>query len=94
MERPIGPDPAPLRGLHLYREFALGGVVREILALRRQRALRTADEKGLREAIARGLRLGFAELVAYERRAAKHTGLLTDALAQFAFVDDRALVKV
>jgi hypothetical protein len=94
VERPIGGDPAPMRGLYLYREFALGGVVREIFALRAQRSLLNADEKQLHEAVTRGLRFGLAELVAYERRAAKHTGLLTDALAQFAFVDDRALAKV
>ena len=76
-------DPAPMRGLYLYRQFALGGVVREILTMQADRRLRNADRKTLRAAVERGLRNGFAELISYERRAAQHTELLTEALREF-----------
>ncbi|HEY0381380.1 MAG TPA: hypothetical protein VGC72_04210, partial [Candidatus Elarobacter sp.] len=91
----LGGDPAPMRGLYLYQEFALGGAVREVLRLRAERrSLRDVDAKDVRAAVERGVRNGFAELVAYERRASKHTELLTEALAEFVTVDQRHAAKV
>ena len=89
VERGFG-DPAPMRGLYLYREYALGGVVREILALHAERRLRDADPKTVGAAVERGLRRGFAELVTYEQRAARHTELLTEALREFAAAEQPA----
>lgn len=88
-ERALG-DPAPMRGLYLYREFAIGGVVREILTLHAERRLRDADAKTIRAAVERGLRAGFAELVAYEQRAARHTELLAEALKELTAIESPA----
>ncbi len=79
---PNPPDPAPMRGLYLYREFALGGVVREVLTAF-ERSPKEPDPKELRAVVDRGLRTGFAELLAYERRAAQHVELLAEAFKEF-----------
>ncbi|MBV8644620.1 MAG: hypothetical protein JO225_12020 [Candidatus Eremiobacteraeota bacterium] len=92
-ERPNG-DPAPLRGLYLYREFALGGIVREVFRLRAARPQQQLALKDVQGAIDRGLRAGLGELIAYERRAAKHTERLAEALAPYVVVDERALATV
>lgn len=91
----LGGDPAPMRGLYLYQEFALGGAVREVFKLRAERrSLREVDAGEVRAAVERGVRHGFAELVGYERRAAKHTELLTEALAEFVAAHERTAAKV
>lgn len=75
----MGPEPAPTRGFYAYREFALGGIIRELLAMPVRPGHRVEPGE-IATRMERGLRNGFSALVAYERDAAHHVDLLVASL--------------
>jgi hypothetical protein len=67
--RPL-PDPPPFRGLALLEEFALGGVVKTLLAKYqpiRGRPKAAPEEKEIRDLVHSGVQGGVREMIAFEK---------------------------